>query len=322
MEIHPKDFCIFIASHVSKPERIPFFQECLLSLIQQSMPICVYVSVSFKNEGLKQTTLEMITQHETIKSCGFLNILVRKDQCSQMQHFNLLLEETKSRHKWIMFCDDDDTYHKERTYKVAGLVTIGLEQLKIHPTIQLAGIYESTYGKDHREHRHEYWCYCVHRDILTQFYEQLQNNKDVLEHSCCDVLFAEYLRRKSQNWTYLRLTESLYHYRTNENPESITHFITSQQSKYTNRSIPPSKTDATWQTYLDGYNQFLHDNMKAFEHDLYVLSVMGIQFDAFLRREFLANSGILDYVDGCHVDGLRKKYENWISIFSTIYEIK
>jgi hypothetical protein len=321
MEIHPKDYCIFIASHVSKHERIPFFKDCLLSLIKQKMPICIYVSISFKNEELKQSTLEMIIEHKTINSCGFLNILVRKDQCSQMQHFQLLLEEINDRHKWIMFCDDDDTYDTERTYKIACLITLGVQQYTNHAFFKIAGLYESTYGKDHREHRHEYWCYCVHKDIITTFYTQLQNNKDVLEHSCCDVLFGEYLRRKSQEWGYLRLTETCYHYRTDENPESITHFITSQQNKYTNRSIPPSKEDPTWEEYIQGYNNFLHENMKAFEHDLYVLCVIGIEFDAFLKREFLANYSILNYVDSCHVEGLRAKHNYWIPIFRSIYEI-
>ena len=161
MEIHPKDYCIFIASHVSKHERIPFFKDCLLSLIEQKMPICIYVSISFKNEELKQTTLEMITQHETINSCGFLNILVRNNQCSQMQHFQLLLEEINNKHKWIMFCDDDDTYHKERTYKIGCLISMGVQQFTNHPILNIAGLYESVNDKDHRQNRYEYWCYWI-----------------------------------------------------------------------------------------------------------------------------------------------------------------
>tara|TARA_X000000950_G_C13791464_1_gene609516 strand:- start:6 stop:974 length:969 start_codon:yes stop_codon:yes gene_type:complete len=321
MEIHPKDYCIFIASHVSKHERIPFIKDCLLSLIEQKMPISIYVSISFKNEELKQTTLEMITQHEIINSCGFLNILVRKNQCSQMQHFQLLLEEINDRHKWIMFCDDDDTYHKERTYKISYLITLGVEQYNNHPFLNIAGLYECVNDKDHRQQRQEYWSYCVHKNVITTFYTQLQNYVDVLKHSCCDVLFAEYLRRKSKEWGFLRLTESCYHYRTDENPESITHFITSQQKKYTNKSIPPSKDDPSWKEYINGYNQFLHENMSAFEHDLYVLCIMGIEFDEFLKREFLANYSILDYVDSCHVERLRAKYDYWIPLFRSIYEI-
>ena len=42
MEIYPKDFCIFVASHISKQKRINLLLQCLHSLIKQNMVICIY----------------------------------------------------------------------------------------------------------------------------------------------------------------------------------------------------------------------------------------------------------------------------------------
>ena len=99
-------------------------------------------------------------------------------------------------------------------------------------------------------------------------------------------------------------------YRENNNDDSVTHFITSQQNKYTNLSVPPSKDSNEWDDYVKEYNYFLNENMHAFMHDLFVLSISGIEFDVFLKREFLANYAILDYVDQNHIHKLKEKHKN------------
>ena len=321
MEIYPKDFCIFVASHISKQKRINLLLQCLHSLIKQNMVICIYVSISFENKTLMDECIHKISQDECINNCAFLNILVRENKCSQMQHIYLLFEETNKNHKWMMFCDDDDEYLENRSFKIGEQVVLHEHQIK-NTEMELAGIYESTFGKNHREHGHEYWCYCVHKDILLDFFHHLKDKQEIIEHPCCDVLFSAYLRRKGNKWLFGRLQEKQYMYRENNNDDSVTHFITSQQNKYTNLSVPPSKDSNEWDDYVKEYNHFLNENMHAFMHDLFVLSISGIEFDVFLKREFLANYAILDYVDQNHIHKLKEKHKNWTTIFQSMYEIK
>jgi len=80
-----------------------------------------------------------------------------------------------------MFCDDDDTYERTRVEKI--IMNIYYSELQCSQTNKnnnknnkIVGIYESSFGKDHREHRHEYWCYCVHSTMLETFYDKLKNN--------------------------------------------------------------------------------------------------------------------------------------------------
>ena len=57
-------------------------------------------------------------------------------------------------------------------------------------------------------------------------------------------------------------------------------------------------------------------------HDLFVLSITGIDFDAFLKREFLANYEILEYIDQQHIQLLKEKHRKFTTFFQSIYEIK
>lgn len=321
MEIHPKDFCIFVASHITKQERIPLLVECLESLINQKMSITIYVSISFDNEVLMKEAFKNITENQCTKNCAFLNILVRENKCSQMHHFEMLCKEMDNCHKWIMFCDDDDKYLPDRTFKIGEQIVLHEDYVK-NSLLSVAGVYESTFEKDHREHGHEYWNYCIRKDILTHFFQKIEKNINIIDHPCCDVLLSAYLRRKDNKWLFGRLKEKQYVYRENNNDESITHFITSQQNKYTNTSTPPVKDSNEWDKYISDFNDFLNENMHAFMHDLFVLSIGNIEFDAFLKREFLANYEILNYVDQEHIQKLKENHKKWTTIFQSMYEIK
>ena len=57
-------------------------------------------------------------------------------------------------------------------------------------------------------------------------------------------------------------------------------------------------------------------------HDLFVLSITGIDFDAFLKKEFLANYEILEYIDQQHIQLLKEKHNEIHNFFQSIYEIK
>ena len=251
--LNTKLFCIAVASHISNESRIPYLIECLTSLTTQTIPVEVYLSISCVNDEVKEKTLNSINNENKILN-EYLNIRVREQKTSQMRHYFMLYQEIHQKHQWILFCDDDDTYHKDRTNYF--MQTTQTTELKFDtanetrdvtlPKLEFAGLYENISQPTHHTKRHEYWSYCIRMDLLTCFFNVVEPTIGVLDDRCCDVLFAEYLRRKSPEWVYATINQSLYHYREDENDDSITGFIQMNQHKYTNQTSPPPLDDDNW----------------------------------------------------------------------------
>ena len=172
-----KKFCIAVASHISNENRIPYLIECLISLTMQTIPVEVYLSISCVNDKVKEKTLNSINNENKILN-EYLNIRAREQKTSQMRHYFLLYQEMNQTHKWVMFCDDDDTYHPDRTQQF--MQTIISTQTHIDsvnegrdttlPKLKFAGLYENISQPTHHTKRHEYWCYCIRMDLLTTFF--------------------------------------------------------------------------------------------------------------------------------------------------------
>jgi len=318
MEEFLNQLCVVIASHLSNEKRIQYLIECLDSLFQQTVPISVYLSISFDNPKIKEDFLSTIDK--TSFNTNMLIITIRDKKTPQMRHFFLLLPELK-KHTWIMFCDDDDTYEKDRVEKIAGNIYVSEKQcINVHHK-KLAGLYESTFGKDHREHRHEYWCYCVNIELMVRFYDRLEKYPDIIDNKCCDVLFAEYLRRINQDYLYCRLEEKLYNYRVDNNTDSITGFIKGNQKKYTRSNNPPTIFDATFSDYVVEWNECLYENIDVYIHDVFLRTIVGCEIEYILRAEFRGDYDLLPYVDSCHLDKIKSKYKYWKDVCNLLYDI-
>lgn len=320
-------FCIAIASHISNINRIPYLQECLRSLISQSLPIQIYLSISFATNEIREETLNQI-YNDTIQT-DHLNIRVREQKTAQMRHYFLIHEEIHQLHKWVMFCDDDDTYHTNRTkYFIQTIQSIqpqldtaNEERDTTLPKLELAGVYENISQPTHHTKRHEYWCYCIRMDLLTRFFNVVEPTIGVLDDRCCDVLFAEYLRRKSSNWIYATINQPLYYYREDENDDSITGFIQMNQIKYTNQTSPPPMDDDNWLSYVLEWNDYLGDNIHIFLHDTYLRTLVGCDLDTILRAEFKNNYFILDYVDQKHIGRITELHNRVKYVCAEIYDL-
>lgn len=322
-------FCIAIASHISNPNRIAYLQECLQSLVSQSVPINIYLSISFATDAIRDLTLNRLYADASIICPDHLNIRVRDRPTSQMRHYWLLCQEIAQKHSWIMFCDDDDTYHVDRTATFIRVIATSLAQMATAnaqrdpalPPLKLAGMYENNSGVTHHTQRHEYWCYCLDMGLLERFVESVEHVPGILDDKCCDVLLGEYLRRKSVDWLYATIDQSMYYYRVDENTESITGFIQTNQHIYTNQTRPPPIGDDAWLDYVLRWNDYLQKNMGIFLHDTYLRTLIGCDLDAILRAEFKENYAILDYVDQKHVLMITELYERVRLVCGRIYDV-
>jgi glycosyltransferase involved in cell wall biosynthesis len=317
MDNFVNSLCIVIASHLSNTKRICYLIECLESLIQQTVPISVYLSISFQTQEIKE---EFFNNQQLSELCSKIILRIQERKTPQMRHIYLLYPELQKKHKWIMFCDDDDTYEPSRVERIAQNIYAGDNQCKqLNKT--LSGLYESTFGKDHREHRHEYWCYCINIEMLGKFYEKLLDYPDIIDNKCCDVLFAEYLRRASPEHLYCQLTEKLYNYRIEDNTDSITGYIKGNQQKYTRFNQQPAITDINFADYVVDWNECLYENMDVYLHDIFLRTIVGCNLDYILKAEFRSDSELFGFVDSCHLEKIQKNHKYWRGACDELFDI-
>lgn len=295
MEIHPSQFCILVASHLSNYQRINYFIECLESLIQQKVNIAIYVSISFQDNKIKNECLQKIQTNSLITDCLFIKICLKSEKTPQMRHYEFLVNSLSPVYKYAMFCDDDDTYKQERTLNIIYQIENAEKQLSSDKI--LAGLYESTSEKTHKQQRQEYWSYCVNINVMKHFYNELSQYSSVVNDKCCDVLFAEYLRRLNDPHLFIQLHENYYNYRTDNNEASITGFIKSNRFQYSNVGSAPSKEDPIYETYLSNWNDYVQENMHIYIHDVYLRTLVGCQLQEILEAEFLGNSSLIQHMD-------------------------
>jgi len=307
----PDKICIIVASHITNPKRVLYLNECLASLVQQTIPVAIYLSISFEDAELRDKTIT------TIPESDILNLRIREQKAPQMRHIEMVCNEIKDKYEWVLFCDDDDTYAPTRVERfaehIADLIGTG--------STTIAGAYENTFHKDHREQRHEYWCYCVNTRIILRFFNGLQQYPDVVENKCCDVLFAEYLRRLYPAFLYARITGGLYSYRVEQNADSITGVIKANQNKYSNIAEPPLAEDPAWAEYVISWNAYLHENINVFLHDTYLRTLCGVSFEDILTAEFRNNRPLLKFVDECHYTQMHDYHKQLWKACNEIYDI-
>jgi hypothetical protein len=310
--------CIIIASHISNTKRIGHLIECLYSLVKQILPINIYLSISFENETLQKEFAVTYSENPQLQT-NFLHMIIRTKKTPQMRHIEQLLTYITNKHHWIMFCDDDDTYHPERTKVILQNVINCVDAVSRMPGKVLKGVYESTFGKEHGEQRHEYWCYCVHISTILDFMKTIRNYDDILEHTCCDVLFGEYLRRLQSDYLFGIVRENLYNYRIENNSDSITGEIQTKNKKIRR---PREINESNRLECAVELSLYLDEHIEIYKHDTYLRTLVGMPFDDILRNEFLNEYQILNLIDQKHIDSIRAYHDRLRGICNTIYHNK
>jgi len=212
-----KDTCIFIASHISYDNQLEYLDKCLDSLINQKCANCdIYLSISFSNNKYEKKFIKYHNKNKT--NLRYLTYIISKEQKFQMEHFKKLTSMFSNKYKYIMFCDDDDTYGEYRLatfYMLMDHFEYNLDK-KIFAISDLTDIGEIQ-GK-------EYWSYMIKTKIIQEFYELIDGYDDLLKHNHGDMYFSMYLQNYTQNfnneYNTLLIPECLYNY-NKDNPDSI-----------------------------------------------------------------------------------------------------
>jgi len=317
--MNSNDACIMIASHVSNEKRIDHLFECLTSLLNQTVIIPIYLSISFKTKELHCLFASRYSNHPPFHT-PTLSVVVHTTKTPQMRHMAELIPHLLAKHTWIMFCDDDDIYDEKRVeILLQTIIQCKQQQETLYPNKQFAGVYESTFGKTHREQRHEFWCYCVQVRLLAAFLEKVTPYPDVLDHHCCDVFFGEYLRRLHSDYLFGTVTMPLYHYRVADNSDSVTGVI---QAKHRTVRKPLEITYATIHACAADLNAYLDVELDIYIHDTYLRTIVGNDFETILKNEFKSEIQLLHLIDPKHLARLLDYHQQLRALCNEIYDVK
>ena len=310
--------CIIIASHISNPQRIKYLIECLESLLRQTVSIFIYVSISFETTELREQFAVIFSENAHLHN-PIMNIIVKSHKTPQMRHMEQLLDLLKPKHEWVMFCDDDDTYHKERVQIYLQTIVHSINEIAQYPNKKFAGVYENDEGINHRERRREYWCYCVRYELLEKFINMLFLYPDILDNKCCDVLFAEYLRRLNDDYVYAIIPSTLYNYRQENNEDSVTGVI-----KGSSRSIrkPREVTEENMSECAKELDGYLDKELEIYLHDIFLRTIVGSDFDTIMQNEFLSEYPLLNIVKKEHIETMWQFHSRLKTVANEIYDVK
>jgi hypothetical protein len=311
--------CILVASHISSEKRLQYLFECLESFIKQTVIIPVYLSISFEKEELKR--IFMLNYAKTNNSYNsVITIYIQPQKTPQMRHMASIFPLLVHQYKWIMFSDDDDLYEPLRVEVFLKNIHNILLQIPINATAELAGIYEDHVGDDHLRRRHEYWCYCIQTQIFGRFIGTIEKYPDVLDNKCCDVLFAEYLRRLDPHkYFFAYFKDKYYNYRVENNSDSVTGVI------QTNQKVIRSAREITTenrQECITELNDYLKSSVSIYLHDTFLYSVVGLDFDGILQREFKSEYAILPEINQDPIQQMRTLHEHLRNVCNLIFDIK
>lgn len=207
------NICIFMASHIHYENQINLLDKSLKSLINQKYQRCnIYLSISFENNEYKNNFLKYHSKN--INNLRGVTICFCLKKTYQMVHYLLLSNRFSDKYKYIMFCDDDDTYNEYRLAIFNFYINANIDNKEILALSDLSDIGEVQLR--------EYWSYMIKSDILKEFFNKIKGYENLLKNKFGDMYFSMFLQNYTQNNNnfnnyYIGLIpKKLYNY--NKNP--------------------------------------------------------------------------------------------------------
>lgn len=203
----PTRFAVFVASHISYDKQINYLRNCIRSILVQTEPVDLYVSISSEPK-YTSAVRELRGDFKMLP----VQILIRDEQTPQMIHIKLLHEQFGGRHDRIMFCDDDDTYEPQRVQ----VFRIRLDCLKGPKEMVSRVILVEAESEKNLNTAEEFWRCAVAPSTLTDFYGRFHTEKHIsyLKSPYADMILRWFLR--SDKWysrAIIIYPVSLYNYR-------------------------------------------------------------------------------------------------------------
>ena len=209
---HKQCIVTLLASHISSARRLKYLQYCLRSIAEQSdPPAALYLSWYADDELAVSVSDTFAKQSLPLRFVP----LQQKQQLSQYEHLSRALHQAEKElpaaptSTWLMFSDDDDLWHPQRTALVrkACVAHPSCEALAFsvyaHPAAERSREVTSSAEVDRALDARtaglwvgasEIFQYAVRPDALARFLQA--EPRSVRQHKFCDVRFSQFLRHQ------------------------------------------------------------------------------------------------------------------------------
>jgi len=309
--------CIVVPSHINNINRTKLLICCLQSLINQTHKIQIYLSISFETE-LDRTLFKKLIEKNNLNNI-LICIIYQERQTSQFRHIEKVVDNIKNMYKYIMFCDDDDTYEMVRVERFKYITEYGCTNCPKDKIF--VGVYEMDLQKgSHSSSFYEYWSYCVNIEFIINFINIIKlNNYDYyIDNIMCDVLFSQYLRHLDNKHIFVSINEKLYNY--NRNEYSITG-IKAKQNNINNNII--KKNIYNFEIFIQGFNECLEENIESSINNIFVIySMRKVSFENMLNELLKENYKYKNKINKKILEKIKFEYDNIKYLCDILYQYK
>jgi hypothetical protein len=313
-----RETCIIVPSHINNINRTKLLICCLKSLINQSKKIQIYLSISFETD-LDETLFKKLVEKNNLLNNTLLCIIYQETQTSQFRHIEKVINNIKHIYKYIMFCDDDDTYENFRVEKFISMIECGISNCTKDKIF--AGVYERDLEKgSHSSSFYEYWSYCVNIEVIINFMNIIKNNNYdyYIDNKMCDVLFATYLRCLDNKHFFVSVYEKLYNY--NRNQYSITQKILKKNDSTT--KIILEKVN-NFEIFIEEMNNHLEKNFEDIKTNIFIMYSMGKNsFENILKEILKKNYKYKNEISKKILKQIKNEYDNIKCLCDILYQYK
>jgi hypothetical protein len=311
--------CVIVPSHISNINRTKMLMRCLHSLTTQTTKIPIYLSISFETEIDKTLFNKLIEKNDLVNN-ETLTIIYQHQRTSQFRHIENVVDNIKNVYKYVMFCDDDDTYEIDRVEKFMVLINFGITNCPKDKNF--SGCYESDLQKgSHSSSFYEYWSYCVDVDVILNFIEILKINNYgyVVDNTMCDVLFSTYLRHLDDRHVFASICEKLYNY--NRNEFSITQTILKNNKRNREEHVPIITNNI--EMFIKSMNEDIERNMEVIKDNIFLLySIRKSSLDDILKRLLGENYMYKNRINPTILSKIEFEYDNVKCLCEYLYQYK
>ena len=227
-----------IASHINSAYRLNRFRELLRSIKnQKEYPDKIFISIS--SDILLTDFINEINNLNIILN---IEVSVKDIKLTQFQHYKSLVDVIKKTYKdlddiWIMFSDDDDLWHRQRTQEYKDRVTkfkddkdvtliksvTYAENINPISNIESININSLKIKNNSPSILGNYIDYVCRATLFIYFFNYC--HEQALTHKYCDCYFSIFLRRyggtcryfEALDWMYLWIKDDLYRHNCDKN---------------------------------------------------------------------------------------------------------
>ena len=322
------EICVIVPSHIPCITRSKLLIRCLNSLINQTIKIPIYLSISFETE-LDKILFEKLIYKTDLLNKKLLCVIYQDQPTSQFRHIENVISNIKNTYNYVMFCDDDDTYEIGRVENFVYALMNGrcvTNENKIFVGAYEASVYDgdkNAIGFFHHSYRmHEYWSYCVNMEFIVNFINILKiNNYDyAIDNKMCDVLFTTYLRSLDNSHIFCKLNEKLYNY-NRDDKNSITNIIETENNKVMSKK---RVCHNNFKKHIQFLNYHIEQRIERIKQNifLYVGNKIYLTLDDVLKFHLKENYKYKSLLSQTILSKINSEYNNMRNLCDILYQTK